>query len=86
MGEKAVDEYLEDDDNDGNIFDGEGQQYINSLENFISDQFYTTIINREVNIAVKAEFTNIKLNELKVINKDGTCKESIDYTPHCNKL
>lgn len=52
-------------------------QSINSLENFINEQFYTTIINRiksEVNIAVKTEIKHSKLNELIVISDDEVNK------------
>ena len=48
-------------------------QNINSLENFINEQFYATIINRiksEVSIAVKSEIKHSKLNELIVISDD----------------
>ena len=48
-------------------------QDIASLESFVNEQFYDTLINRiksEVNIAVNSKIQHLKLNELTVISDD----------------
>ena len=74
--------------NDESKFENENEEInISSVENFINEKFYQTLITRindEVKKSVKVEFERyVNDNKLKVVKHH---EESPNEQTHCNKL